>query len=100
QRMDALYEQVRLLVNFFLPSMKLLEKTREGARVRKTYDTPRTPYQRVLASPDVSQEDKDRLTAVYDTLNPAEITRNIKKLQAELRSRKVRFLNEATKTPK
>ncbi|HEY3412829.1 MAG TPA: transposase family protein, partial [Armatimonadota bacterium] len=47
QRMDALYEQVRLLVNFFLPSMKLLEKTREGARVRKTYDTPRTPYQRV-----------------------------------------------------
>jgi hypothetical protein len=100
QRMEALYEQVRLLVNFFSPSMKLLKKTREGARVKKIYDTPSTPYQRALASPDVSQEDKDRLTVAYDTLNPAEITRNIRKLQAELRSRRVTSLREATNTPK
>jgi hypothetical protein len=100
QRLNALYEQVRLLVNFFQPSMKLREKTRQGARVKKTYDTPRTPYQRVLASADIDTKDKQRLTALYQTLNPADITRKIRKYQAELRSRRVTSLREATSNTK
>jgi hypothetical protein len=80
--------------------MKLLEKTRNGARVKKTYDAPRTPFQRVMSSPDISQEQKEQLTALYQSLNPAQITRNIRKAQAELHARKVTSLLEATKTPK
>lgn len=96
QRLAALYEQVRLLVNFFAPSLKLLEKTRNGARVKKTYDTPKTPYQRAMDSPDISVQHKEQLRAVYQTLNPADITRNIRKLQADLRTRKVTSLRDAT----
>ena len=37
-----LYVSVRLFVNFFQPSFKLAEKTREGAKVRKRYHTQNT----------------------------------------------------------
>jgi len=40
---------LRLLQNLFLPSVKLLRKERVGARVRRRYDAPRTPLDRVLA---------------------------------------------------
>lgn len=43
-------------VNFFLPVMKLKEKTRVGSKVKKTYDDPQTPWARVLSNPDVSEE--------------------------------------------
>jgi hypothetical protein len=53
-----------------------------------------------MSSPDISQEQKEQLTALYQSLNPAQITRNIRKAQAELHARKVTSLLEATKTPK
>lgn len=48
------YEQLRLYVNFFLPSQKLQEKVRRGSRVAKRYSPARTPYQRVLESAEIS----------------------------------------------
>ena len=48
--LNQLYEQLRLYVNFFLPSQKLQEKVRRGSRVAKRYSPARTPYQRVLES--------------------------------------------------
>lgn len=79
-----LYAHLRLLVNFFQPVMKLVAKTREGARVRKRYDTAKTPYERVLQSPDVPPAAKRRLTEQYLTLNPAEVRREIGRCQDEL----------------
>jgi hypothetical protein len=46
-------------------------------KVRKRYDTARTPFQRVLESPDVSEEDKERLRQIYARLNPAALRRRI-----------------------
>jgi len=43
--------------------------------VRKRYDTARTPYQRVLESPHVSEKDKERLRQLYFTLNPVVLRR-------------------------
>lgn len=58
------------LANFFLPAMKLIRKTRIGARIRKEYDTPRTPYQRLLESADTSAERRAELRARYESLDP------------------------------
>jgi transposase InsO family protein len=58
QAINALYEELRLLQNLFLPSVKLIEKRRIGARVRRRYDAPRTPLERVAACP---QADPQRL---------------------------------------
>jgi hypothetical protein len=70
QRLEAIYVDWRLYVNFFQPVLKLIEKRREGSKVTKRYDQATTPYRRVLASPQVRLEDKAALTYRYLTLNP------------------------------
>jgi len=75
--MRAIYQDWRLYVNFFQPVLKLVEKRRVGSKVRKRYDTARTPYQRVLESPNVSEEDKERLRQIYFTLNPVVLRQRI-----------------------
>jgi hypothetical protein len=82
--LNQLYAQLQLLVNFFYPSMKLIEKVRVGARVHKRYDTARTPYQRVLDGAQVPQSQKKKLRAQFKKLNPAAITRSMAALQARL----------------
>lgn len=82
--LQELYGHLRLWVNFFCPQMKLKEKTRQGARVTKRYDVARTPYQRVLASPKVSAKAKATLTRQYQTLNPAQLKRDIGRCQDQL----------------
>jgi hypothetical protein len=81
-------------LNFFVPSMKLLEKVREGARVHKRYDRARTPFERVLASPDITEEVKQALRERAARLNPAALMRTIRRLQRSLER-----LATATPTP-
>ena len=73
----ALYRHLRQLTNFFIPQAKLVEKSRDGARVRRRYDTPATPYQRVLALSGLSPSQAKKLTATYRSLNPAQLRRDI-----------------------
>jgi hypothetical protein len=82
--LNQIYSQLRLLLNYFYPSMKLMEKTRIGARVKKRYDVPKTPYQRVLDSPHVPTASKAKLRKQFRTLNPAAITRTLVSLQNQL----------------
>jgi len=82
--LNELYGYLRLYINYFQPVMKLLEKTRIGSKVKKRYDKPQTPYQRVLAAPDISKDTKKWLRKEYAKLNPAELKRQISKLQNKL----------------
>lgn len=82
--LNELYEYLRLYSNHFHPVMKLLEKTREGSKVKKKYDKPQTPYQRVLASPSVPEDVKEWLRHEHGKLNPAELKRKIARLQDKL----------------
>jgi hypothetical protein len=84
QCLNDLYRVVHDYVNFFMPSMKLKEKVRDGARITKRYDKAQTPYQRVLDSPHVSSTVKRRLRRRYATLNPAALKRQINELQKRL----------------
>lgn len=71
QRSPATIDRLRRHINFFQPVMKLVAKTRHGAKVHKVYDTARTPYQRLLRSPGCSQRAKQhQLAATYHSLNP------------------------------
>jgi hypothetical protein len=82
--LNELYGYLRLYTNFFQPVMKLISKTRNGSKVMKKYDTSRTPFQRVLGSPHISEERKARLKKQYTSLNPAALKRAITKLQDKL----------------
>jgi len=81
---NELYKHLRLYTNFFQPTMKLIERTRIGSKVTKKYDKAQTPYRRVLASPDVSAQDKQKLKTQYTKLNPAHLKRQITRLQQKL----------------
>jgi hypothetical protein len=82
--LNELYAELRLYTNFFQPVMKLLSKERTGAKVKKTYDRPRTPYQRLCDSTALSRYAKRQLRTQYVSLNPAELKRNIVRLQSRL----------------
>lgn len=88
--LNELYEKLDLYTNFFQPSMKLQSKERHGARVKKKYDAARTPYQRLLDSKDISEETKKQLRERYRLLNPAQLKRQLEKLQQKLMATAVR----------
>ena len=56
--------------NHFCPSMKLVSKQRINSKYYKKYDSPQTPYHRVMASTHVTDDAKEKLKAVQDRLNP------------------------------
>jgi hypothetical protein len=74
----ALYRhELRLFQNLFLPSVKLLGKERVGARVRRRYDGPRTPLERVLACPEIDARVAADLRRHRDSLDPFALARAI-----------------------
>jgi hypothetical protein len=83
--LNKLYDVLRLHTNFFMPSVKLESKERDGSRIVKRYSDPITPYRRVLASECVSEDPKSRLTKIFATLNPIELRRRIAHFQESLR---------------
>ena len=84
QILDELYLYLRLYVNFFQPSVKLISKKREGGRVRKKYDQARTPCQRVLTEESVPEEVKQELKAQFESLDPVALLQEIARLQDQL----------------
>ena len=82
--LESIYEDLRLYINFFQPSLKLIAKERIGNKTIKRYDTAKTPYQRVLERKDISLEAKARLAHSYVQLNPAELRRRIDQKIAQL----------------
>lgn len=84
------------LQNFFLPTFKLKEKIRVGARIIKKFDRPQTPFDRLMKSPHLSEEQKERLKQMKAPLNPFELKRlledKLKNFFEELRRSKNREL--------
>jgi hypothetical protein len=84
--MQELYRvPLRLYINFFQSSEKCIEKKRVGSQIKKVYDKAKTPYERVLAHPNISKDAKDKLTEIFETLDPfflrSEIDRLVFKIQ-------------------
>ncbi|MBX9723220.1 MAG: ISNCY family transposase [Candidatus Obscuribacterales bacterium] len=82
--MLALYQVLRLYVNFFQPSLKLVSKSRVGSKTVKAYDRAQTPYQRLLASKHVSKHKKESLKRQYQELDPMLLFREIGHRQSKL----------------
>ena len=75
--LNRVYNLTRLYVNFFQPVMKLVSKTRHGAKVHKVYDTAQTPYQRLLKAGVLTEAKRQELAATYHSLNPVLLLRQI-----------------------
>ncbi len=77
--LDDVYILLRLYINFFQPVMKLVGKTRNGARVHKVFDTAKTPYRRLLESGILTEDKKRELSSIYLALNPAKLLKQIRR---------------------
>ena len=75
--MNAVYADLRLLQNLFLPSVKLVTKERVGARVRRRYDTPQTPLERVRQCPAADAACVAALVKRQRTLDPFVLAQRI-----------------------
>lgn len=84
--LNEIYLILRLYTNFFLPVMKLQAKVRIGSKVRKKYDKPKTPFQRILDGEDVEEEVKNKLKKQYEELNLVDLKRQLDKLIKQLLS--------------
>jgi len=74
----AVYRPLCLLLNYFMPTQKLLNKTRVGSKIQKVYDKKvLSPYQRLLVSPDLSEECKKGLAKRYKLLNPVRLQQEV-----------------------
>ena len=74
---NELYRDWGCLHNFFLPSMKLLRKTRKGSKTIRKYSPPQTPYQRLVQSEHLSPEQKQKLHSQFQQLNPLRLKEQI-----------------------
>ncbi len=84
--LNSLYRnELRLQKNFFTPQMKLKSKTRIGGHVKRKYEVAKTPYQRLLESSQLSKEQQACLKKTYQTLNPAQLKRQIDRTMFKLR---------------
>ena len=59
--------------NYFIPAIKLVQKYRNGSKIVKKYDKPKTPYQRIIESEYISKKVKDQLKEQFQNLNPFEL---------------------------
>jgi len=82
--LNEIYGHLRRYTNFFQPTMKLTRKIRTGSKVKKVYDQPKTPYQRLMDCPDITQAAKDKLKREYETINPAVLKRTLTRLVDQL----------------
>jgi hypothetical protein len=84
QALQQLYQCLRLYVNFFQPSMKLISKQRDGAKVSRQYDSAQTPYRRMLNAASVSNEAKSTLRLTYSKLDPVTLLKELEQAQDAL----------------
>src|SRR5258707_11082547 len=81
RQLTELYRALRLYVNCFQPSMKLLSKQREGKKVRYVYDPAKTPLQRLLLSGVLPAEMQQELLEVAHALDPIRLLHQLEQLQ-------------------
>jgi hypothetical protein len=90
--LNELYETLRLYLNFFQPTFKLVGKKKivenSGKQITKkyqrVYDIIKTPYERVLARCDIDKTIKEKLAVQYESLNPKILRDRIQVLTSKL----------------
>lgn len=78
--MNEIYTNYQnILFNFFIPQLEMTKKYREGAKYKRFYDAPKTPYQRLMESKHIPLNKKSDLERVYNQLNPISLRREMSK---------------------
>ncbi|MGB2887473.1 MAG: hypothetical protein WBC04_07250 [Candidatus Acidiferrales bacterium] len=70
---DLYRHELRLWLNLYLPSVKLVKKMRVGSKVRRVYDPAQTPLERVLAGSQSNPAQVAELKKLRQSLDPFQL---------------------------
>src|SRR3989454_883448 len=90
---DLYRHELRLWLNLFLPSVKLVKKVRVGSKLRRVYDTPQTPLQRVATSPQAHAARVAESQSLRESLNPFALAKAIDRKLEHIYELADRWLN-------
>ncbi len=93
-----LYSSARLFTNYFQPSFQLQHKFRDGTKIRKIYDKPATPCDRLLSNPGISKTVKKKLLKQRKSLDPILLLKNMRDAQKDLAILSERSSNSDSQT--
>ncbi len=96
--LNHIYGLLHVYVNGYLPVMKLVGKERVGARVRKQYDTPRTPSRRASEAGVLDAPTSATFATLRDGTGPLTLRRQIDAAIAALWERRVKPSDTLTRT--
>jgi len=84
--LNEIYDLDDLIQNHFIPSMKLKEKVynNKGKLIKRVWDKPLTPYQRILLDTTVSLNKKSKFIQLHSKLNLVELIGKRNKLLKKL----------------
>jgi hypothetical protein len=75
-------------LNHFLPTHKLEKKERKDGRTMRIYGAAQTPLARVLAAPQIHEQQKTRLKEQHARLNPFQLHRDIQRQKKAIEARR------------
>jgi len=78
------FNLIPLFTNYFQPQVKCIEKIRIGSKIKKRYDKPKTPYQRIIECDKIDPETKEKLKKMYEELDIVKIKEKIVRLADKL----------------
>jgi hypothetical protein len=84
QALASLYQASRLYVNHFQPSFKLREREKQAGKVKRHYEKPITPCERLLGHPAVPGDVKKNLKLQSEAIDPLDLLHRIREQQAAL----------------
>lgn len=97
--LNKIYKQADLIDNYFIACAKLKEKVKDskGKTIKKVYEPPMTPYQRLMLCNEVPDELKRRLKKIYERLNMVELKQEMDRLIEELINSKLGVYTQTKK---
>lgn len=75
--MNDVYRDFCRLQNYYMPQMKLVRKERVGSKIKRKYDTPQTPFKRLMESGYLTEEMKVKIQKIKDETNPFHLSKQI-----------------------
>jgi hypothetical protein len=76
---DLYANELRLYLNLFQPSVKLIRTVRKGSRKTRRYDQPQTPLDRLAAMPEADQKKVEHYLRLRESLDPFVLAKIIRK---------------------
>jgi len=76
---DLYRHELRLMMNLFQPSVRLLRKERVGSRLKRIYDAPQTPLDRLQTWPGANRARVTELLRLRATTDPFQLAQTIER---------------------